>query len=161
LAPINSEKHITNQSLATVLSGTLTTKDIAIAVAVASKDASNEVEEGAVIKAIWPEIWLSTGLASGFGTATVTIEKLPSGLTPMTFTQSNNLGAYPNKKNILFTFQGLIPNYDSNPIAPGRGWLKIPKGKQRMGLGDKLVANYSAITNDLNTCGVYLYKEYK
>ena len=91
-----------------------------------------------------------------------TVEKLTSGASEMTSVQASLLNEYPNKKNIFQTSQGLIGDANTNPIPVFREWIKIPKGKQRMGLGDKLVLNIAArgeAANDIEVCGFYIYKE--
>ncbi len=79
----------------------------------------------------------------------------------MTLAQSQNLGAYPNKKNILYTTQGILADAnDGGPTIPLiRGWIKIPKGKQRMGLDDRIVVNITAV-GALRLCGISTFKEY-
>ncbi len=160
LAPINTEKHYFNHPAFTLAAGAIAQIEISDAVTVAAKSGPNEVEEGSLIKAIYNEYWLTTD-GTGQGSAIVVIEKVPSGATPMTFAQSNALGTYPNKKNIFFTFEGLTPPNTQNPVPILRNWLKIPKGKQRQGLGDKLIINFSSIVGGLSVCGFDLYKEWK
>ncbi len=70
---------------------------------------------------------------------------------------------YANKKNILFTAQGLVTPTDGGQVPVLRGWYKIPKGKQRFGLGDRLfltIRNNNAAAIDINFCGLAIYKEY-
>ncbi len=81
----------------------------------------------------------------------------------MTTAQMAALHDYDNKKNILFTSQALSPIDESMMIPVMRGWYKIPKGKQRMGLGDQLkisIRNNNATAIDVNFCGLVIYKEY-
>lgn len=77
----------------------------------------------------------------------------------MTFTNSATLDSYSNKKNVLYTTQGLTPDANGNPIPFVRQWFKIPKGKQRFGLTDSLVLNISANVEDVTHCGLMIYKE--
>ncbi len=157
---IKSEKHITNFSRFTIANGTAVNRTLIQAVAVANKDASFEVTEGSIIKAIWIEFWVLAN-TSAPGSLVFDIEKVQNEKAPATFTEMNNLGAYNNKKNILFMFQGLTPPIvNSAPLTPYRGWLKIPKGKQRFGLGDELHVNFAPITEGLVVCGDVIFKEY-
>jgi len=71
------------------------------------------------------------------------------------------LGDWDNKKNILFTSQGLINDVDSSAMNLYRGWIKIPKSKQRMGLGDLVSWHLRTVGQSLNFCGFELYKEYQ
>ncbi len=73
----------------------------------------------------------------------------------------NNLMVYPNKKNILFYSQGVIGDLTTQSIPVVRNWFLIPKGKQRMGLGDKIVETLTATAAVIQNCGFSTYKEYK
>ncbi len=156
---IHSTKHYKQDSLFAVTGGTLVTKTIINAVDVAAKTSVNEVEEGASIKAVYLEYWI-TGDDAVQGTAIVTVEKLPAAASTMTAAQSALLQDYPNKKNVLHTFMGLMPPNTQYPSAVLKGWFKIPKGKQRFGLGDKLVVNFHGQSDGLSACGFAIYKEY-
>lgn len=163
-APIVSVKHIRQNSLFTVTEGTIVLVTIVDAVALQDANTSAEVVEGAIVKAVFLEYWvMGEGAQPTFGN--ITVEKLPSGITPMTHTQSLTQFTYPNKKNILFTTQGLYGDSNSNPIPVIRQWIKIPKGKQRFGLGDKLVVNFDCTNptadEGMEVCGTAIYKEYR
>ncbi len=156
-----TQKHIVQQSRSETATVALQTIDILDSVQVQLKDAVDEVEEGSVVSAIFVELWLLD--SANDGSFSVTLEKRPSGVAAMGFASSQALGTYPNKKNILYTTQGLSPNNAvGNPVPIIRNWFKIPKGKQRMGLGDKVVLNIANMgLNDLEFCGVFIYKEQK
>ncbi len=161
-AIVNSRKHIVQTSLATIQEQTILTTTIALVVD-AQPTTSIHVVAGAVIKAVWLEYWL-LGEASQECTATWTVEKLPNLNDTMTQAEGQDLDNYINKKNILKMGQGIIGEANSNPIPVIREWVKIPKGKQRFGLGDALVINISCIgsvDNGLQICGFALYKEYQ
>ena len=119
----------------------------------------DEVIEGATVKAAFVEMWLLD--SSNDGSFIVSLEKRPALATAMSFAQSNALGTYPNKKNVLYVTQGLSPNNGvGNPVPIIRQWFKIPKGKQRFGLNDKLVLNITNNgLNNLEFCGFFTYKE--
>ncbi len=162
VAPINSNKHYVHQGKTTIASGTV--RDLKIVDAVVAPAVANafEVRQGAIVKAIHFEYWLSVdGNIGDINQMSIVIEKVPAGQAAVTFAQISNLGAYPNKKNILWTFQGLVN--DSNgvgAIAPIRDWLLIPKGKQRMGLGDEIHISISSTITVGVVCGLSTYKEY-
>ncbi len=118
-----------------------------------------EVQEGSVVKAIYVEYWVSSDDAT-LSSGTISFEKVPAEATNMTHAQSQNLAAYANKKNLLETHQGLFPSSSQNPVNIFRHWVKIPKGKQRIGLGDEIVLNFSAVADGLKFCGLATYKEY-
>lgn len=164
LAPINSIKHFIARTNTSLAAGAAVTLDIADAVAAPASATTVQVLEGAVIKAVWVEMWLLVNGTTGTASQMVqTLEKIPSnGINP-TFTNMLNLQAYQNKKNILHTFQGVQGSFiDGNPaIAPLRAWMPIPKGKQRMGLGDRLVLTIATVGQAIQTCGMFIYKEYR
>ncbi len=122
-------------------------------------NAVDEVVEGATVKAVYIELWILD--TSNDGSFVITVSKVPILNTGPTFTNMNSLGTYVNKKNILYTTQGLSPNNGvGNPVPIIRQWIKIPKTKQRFGLGDSLVLTIANNgLNDLEYCGFTTYKE--
>ncbi len=157
---VHSTKHYVQFSRSTVGTVANVNEDIALAVESTIANAVDEVAEGTLIKAIFVELWVIDAGAAGSGV--VVLSKAPLGNTGPSFTQMNALGIYTNKKNIIYTHQGLFPNDGvANPRLVCARWFAIPKGKQRMGLGDswKLsITNNSA--QDLFYCGFATYKEY-
>jgi len=159
-APIQSEKHYVQNPEFNVAANGLAGQDAVNAVQVLNKTGTTNVEEGSLVKAIWFEYWL-TSLTSGKTFAVVAIMKTPSGAPNPTNSNMQNLSAFVNKKNVLWTFEGLIPANDQNPVPIVRQWIKIPKGKQRMGLGDKVSIFFAASGVGMTACGFTTYKEYK
>ncbi len=156
---IHSQKHYVQQSRSSQATVSIGIIDIIDSVQSTVANQVDEVVEGANIKAVFVEMWILD--SSNDGSFILSLEKRPSGGNAMTFTQSNALGTYANKKNILYTTQGLSPNNGvGNPIPIIRQWFKIPKGKQRFGLGDRLVLNITNNgLNNLEFCGFFTYKE--
>jgi len=105
-------------------------------------------------------LWVIGSVSNQF--FTITLEKLVGGTGSMSVAGSSDLFTYANKKNVLYTTQGLASNDGiAGPIRVMYGWYKIPKGKQRMGLTDKLMLNiHSRGSDDIIFCGVAIYKEY-
>ncbi len=159
-APIRSEKHYVQMSLTTVAASTINTKVLIDAVKMADKSTVAQVLEGAVVKAVFVELWVLGSSANATFIATLT--KFPSGLAPFSTTDMAALGGADNKKNILYVTQGLASNDGiAAPLPVIRQWFKIPKSKQRFGLGDTLelqVFAQQAVAVDI--CGVAVYKEY-
>ncbi len=163
LAPIVSNKHYVHRSNVSVASGSIQNNIVSDAVAGALANAF-DVEEGSVIKAVHLELWVcGDESVAGNSQFALIVEKLPTGNPLMTYAQSLNLGSYPNKKNILFTSQGVMNDRDNNTqgIPLIRNWQLIPKGKQRQGLGDRIVVNVAPTGGALNFCGLFTYKEYR
>ncbi len=158
--PIHSTKHYVQFPIDQIATGTAQSIILAQAVESTVANLAAEVAEGSIIKAVYVELWLEN--TGNLGESIVTISKDVRNNTGPTFAQMANLFAFTNKKNILFTHQGLTSNDGtSQPTNVVRGWIKIPKSKQRFGLGDTLMINISNTSaNDLNRCGMAIYKEY-
>ncbi len=160
-APIVSRKHLVQFTEFSVASLTVNCMVGVRAKAIASVDTNFEVVEGSVIKAIFAELWILGKHASSQSSFVVVVEKVPAGGAEPTISQMTTLDAYSNKKNILFTSQGLIAPATANPTPVLRQWIKIPKGKQRFGLEDEFRICIASIgANDLHGCGLQIYKSY-
>ncbi len=120
---------------------------------------ATEVGPGTTVKAVYLEMWL-IGQGNAIATATATVTKIPTGAANPTNGELGDLNTYPNKKNILQMHQGLIGENDSNPTPFFREWIPIPKGKQRFGLGDRLVLSIRSITGVTDICGFFIFKAY-
>ncbi len=123
---------------------------------------TTDVVEGSLVKTCHVEMWLKSNATAGTNCKfQAVLEKVPAGATPITFTQMNNLMVYPNKKNILYSTQGIMGDLTTQSIPMFRDWYPIPKGKQRFGLDDRLILSISATTGDIRRCGLFIYKEWK
>ncbi len=161
-AVIKSKKHILQISQATVAQSAIV-NNLFINATEGTATVPQGVEEGAIVKACYVEFWVSQDSASVVGSYTVVLWKDPGGNAGMTGAQAAALHDYDNKKNILFTAQGLLTPNDGGQIPVLRGWYKIPKGKQRFGLGDQMlvsIRNNNATAIDINFCGLVIYKSY-
>ncbi len=154
--PINSNKHYVQHSLTTVASGAATAN--LICQGVNAPTSATQVREGAVVKAVYVEMWAKSS-TENVGNVLMTIVKTTDLQTP-TFTDMTALDAYTNKKNVLYHTQGLVNDGNADAIPFIRSYYKIPKGKQRIGLGDSLFVVISAQTVGVNFCGFMTYKEY-
>ncbi len=158
-APIHSKKHYVQTTLSTV-SGVSVLNTVLVD-SVETPTAVNEVVEGALVKAIFIERWIIN--SANDATDMFIIAKYPQGAAAPSFAQTQALGDFEGKKNILFVHQGLTANDGvGNPMNQHYGWQKIPKGKQRFGLGDRLIVSAVNMhaTQDSQTCGIATYKEY-
>ncbi len=159
---IKSKKHIVQISQATVGQAAVVNTDIIQALEGTSATPT-VVEEGAIVKACYIEFWVSQDSSSVVGSYTVSLYKNPGGNANLLTADAAALHDYDNKKNILFTAQGLLTPNDGGQVPVLRSWYKIPKGKQRFGLKDKLqlnIRNNNATAIDINFCGLAIYKEY-
>ncbi len=158
---IKTKKHIFQISQSTVAQAAVA-NSVLIQSIEATGTAPQQVEEGAIVKACYVELWVSQDSASVVGSYTVLLVKNPGGTALVSTTQMAALHDYDNKKNIFFTGQGLLTPNDGGQVPVLRGWYKIPKGKQRFGLNDRLVLsirNNNLTAIDINFCGVAIYKE--
>ncbi len=154
-ATINSEKHVIPQTVDSVASGVRTNINIVNADNALSN--AFDVRVGAVVKAIYIEMWIDGVTASK--TVIAQLTKIPAGQSGPTFAQMTSPSTYPNKNNVLEFHQGLAPT-GGNLIPLFRGWVRIPKGKQRMAIGDQWNLSIAAVATTINFCGVFIYKEY-
>ncbi len=163
LSPIQTVKHYVHRPNTFVATGAILVDLVAESVVAPATANAFSVSEGSVLKAIYIERWLNnSGATDSFLQFTLIVEKLPGNTPVMTTGQAQNLGAYPNKKNILYTTQGVLAaGVDGAQSIPAtRNWILIPKGKQRMGLDDRIAVNVFAV-GSLQVCGITIYKEYK
>ena len=138
-SPIHSTKHYVQFTEFGVASATVLEQIHAQSVAVVDKNAPAEVEEGTLVKAIFVELWLISNDVPNVGSFVVIYEKVESGANIPSVSEMSTLNSYNNKKNILFTSQGILGGESvANPTPVLRQWIKIPKGKQRMGFGDEI-----------------------
>ncbi len=156
---IHSTKHIVQTPISQIATGVRENILIAVAVESTVANTSTEIAEGSIIKAVFVEMWLQN--QSNLGHSIIVLEKVPIGNAGASFANMGSLFTYVNKKNILFTHEGLTSNDAiGNPLPVIRQWFKIPKGKQRFGLGDRLVLTISnPSSNNLDRCGMFIYKE--
>ncbi len=155
---VNTRKHILNLSLFAVASGAINNQNLAVAVIAPDANTAGEVREGAIISAVYVEMWLTSDDTAA-GTCITTLEKIPANGASMTAANSAALDSYKNKNNIFHIQQGLLAPNIQYPTAVIKGWFKIPRGKQRFALGDSLVLNTHGQSNGLAGCGFVLYKE--
>jgi len=159
--PIKSTKHIVQHPSFVVATATTVTFIDINARQLLSVNTADDVIQGAVVKAIFIEIWL---LVQGAATDTFVIccEKAAGGQPNITQAQMGALDTYPNKKNILWTSQGVLGDENTNPVPIIRNWVKIPRGKQRFGLNDQFRINISARgPASIEGCGLSIYKSYE
>ncbi len=155
---IHSKKHYVQMSLSTATTGAKV--DTTLVNSVETPTAVDQVVEGASVKAIFVELWAIGSSSNQF--FTMILAKYPSGVAVASTTELAALGDYDNKKNILYCTQGLASNDGiAAPIPLIRQWFKIPKGKQRFGLGDRIrLQIMSRGSADIIFCGFVTYKEY-
>ncbi len=157
---VHSTKHYVQKSIATIVAGAIETMTLVHAVTVGTKDSASEVEEGNSVKACYIEMWLRSSEAAP-GSFIAALYKQPGTGVAFTGAQMAAMNTAENKKNVLWFGQGLVNDQNADALAMLRGWYKIPKSKQRMGLGDQLVLSiFAQGAIDIVRCGFATYKEY-
>ncbi len=162
LAPISSMKHYVQVTNSALTSGSISVTSLVDGVVRGfDRTATNMVDEGAVIKAIFIEWWLNGSGASDATTQFnfIVIKTEGQGTNP-TAAELLNLQSFDNKKNVLFSSQGVLAGAGSQSIPVVRQWFRIPKGKQRFGLNDRIQVALTTTGQTLQHCGFATYKEY-
>ncbi len=161
VAPIQSTKHYVQYDNAAIAVGAVRANVVSDAIASPAIAVTASVNEGSIVKAFFLEYWLHSEVTAGnVSKFQMVIEKIPNNTVSITFAQMNNIQAYANKKNILFTSQGVLGDLTTASVPIVRQWFLVPKGKQRQGLGDRIVMTVSATAAALDSCGFSTYKEY-
>ncbi len=147
---------------ATNADATRRTVELVSAVAQNAVTNAEDVVEGSIIKAVYIELWFKGNAVAGTEDKfQFAIEKVPAGAAQLNFTDMNSMMGYANKKNVFYFSQGVTGDLTTGSIPIFRQWMLLPKGKQRFGLGDRLVLAVSTTGATCNTCGFTTYKEYK
>ncbi len=155
---VHAEKHLLQRSPFTVASGAITVINIALGISDPAAASGVHVREGSTISAIYCEMWVQSDDPT-FGNTVTTLEKVEGTGVDMAAGDAAALNAYDNKKNIIYTQIGLISDNLTYPMNVIKGWFKIPKGKQRMGLNDRWNLNIFAQSNGITGCGIFIFKE--
>ncbi len=159
LSPIHTRKHMVDLAPASVAAGAVVNSSVAIAVDAPVNTSAWEVEVGSVIKAIYLEVWMS-GVTANLG-GSVCIYKRPAGAGAITAAEMTaTMNTFDNKANIFEFHKGLMPT-GGNLVPMFRHWVKIPKGKQRMALGDIISVAFTGVGTTVNFCGLFIFKEYQ
>ncbi len=163
LAPINSVKHYVQFENSNGADASRRSLPVVHAVLESvGTSLTSDVIEGAVIKAVYIELWFKGNAVAGTEDKfQMAIEKIPAGAAPLSFTDMNNMQTYQNKKNVFYFTQGVTGDLTTQAIPVFRQWMLIPKGKQRFGFDDDLTVSISTTGASANTCGFATYKEYK
>ncbi len=161
-APINSVKHIVQRANVSIASGAVLNVVVVDALTKgATRSNVFDVDEGAIIKAVYVEAWIKSNAGAGTSAQqNLYFEKVPANANTMTHTESQNIQSYENKKNILYSSQGNLGDLTTQAVPVLRQWVAIPKGKQRMGFADRLVLTVASTGSTINLCGLFIYKEY-
>ncbi len=145
-------------SIFSATSAAIVTQQIVQSVAPENVDIASEVEEGSIVKAVYLEMWAIGDSVKTSGQ--MVVFKSEGDTAAPSAANMAALHDWSNKKNILYTTMGLFAEDTSAPRLLFQGWIKIPKGKQRFGLNDKLRLTILSTGGTTNFCGFTLYKSY-
>ncbi len=155
---VHSIKNVVDTFLA--IGTTLQATDIAIAKDSPVTTASNEVERGCMIKAIWISFDVCGLAATGVLQRTgLYLIKNPG--ANLTLPSVTSVGTSNEKKFVIKQWQFMtMRNQDGNPPFHWEGWVKIPKRYQRMGTDDqwKLAVQQDAAAGHYSA--QFIYKWY-
>ncbi len=161
LRPIDSNKNIVND-LAIVGANTQTEFVLSNAVDSAGLANAAQVERGCTINTIYLEFWIYGNAVAGINSRiSWGLLKDPGG--NLTFPSMSVAGIDDNKKWIFAMGTGLVgASANGQPGYLIRGWFSIPKKMRRQGANDNFIlAIRNDTANDLNVCGLAIYKWYK
>ncbi len=158
---VHSTKHYVQTSITTVPNDAVLNIIVASSVQVVDKNGVAEVEEGSSIKAVYVEMWAKSASDTVSTSGDFIFYKESGADNPPSVAEIAALGTWDNKKNILYTTVGLFNTNLADARLLFKGWIKIPKSKQRMGLGDRLMMSMRPVTQAFNICGFTTYKEYQ
>ncbi len=144
-------------SLSTAAAGTIVVTPLVVAAETVGTGSEN-VRIGAVVKAIYIELWVRG--AAGEGAFQVVFGKGTAGSGGPTFAEVGNLHDYNEKNNVFYFSQALGNDNDADAIPVMKGWFKIPKGKQRMANGERFYLGVAGLALGMDFCGMATYKEY-
>jgi len=156
---VQTVKHYVQWTVTPVSVGTTVNESIALSVTSTLSNLATEVKEGAIVSAIYIELWIIGQSDTASGNVLVSLYKKPGVGVQMTQAEATNLFAYDNKKNVMYHTQGITNDGIANATPFIRQWFKVPKGKQRMGLNDEWKLAISTQAEAVNYCGFALYKE--
>ncbi len=157
---VHSRKHYVQTSLSTILGSAKSDVILVQAIEQGASASVSSVTEGAIVKAVYIEEWLRAGDTVG-GSFIGCLYKNPGGSVPFTTTELAAMGDAENKKNVFYFTQALVNDQDADAVPLAKNWFKIPKSKQRFGMGDRLIWTiFAQGAIDLHRCGFSTYKEY-
>ena len=155
MRPVHTEKHY-------VATNGSANANVATHRSIASETATgrSQVVVGSHVKNIFLEYWIASS------DATVTagdsfnfmVYKLVAGDAVPSSTELNDPASWTNRKNIFHYSRGLVSSVQM-PIPVIRSWIKIPRGKSRIGAGDQIMVSFSG-NKAYGYCGFATYKEY-
>ncbi len=152
--PINSVKNILDATALTVSAGVITTVDLMTVVNDYAGGAI-EVPVGAVVRGVYLFFQIQPQ------TLKVAIEayvaKVPPGLT---LPVPGATGGDSGRRFILHEEKGIPgPSNNGSPPSTFRGYVKLPRGRQRVGESDRLVLRVSS-AGAYDMCAKAIYKWY-
>ncbi len=124
---------------------------------------TQDVERGCSIKAIWIEFWVSATAEAAVGiTHGIDMYLFKNPGSNLTSPIPGTEGSSNEKRFIFKVWKGLIGarTQGFQPYS-WKGWIKIPKGKQRMAVNDIWQLVFQSTGVNVLVCHKFVYKWYK
>ncbi len=158
---IDSNKNIV-PNLTACVAGTRVGVTIAQAVDAPAGATAIEVKRGSVIKAMWLELWYSLSAEPTVGVSTIIDAYIWKNTgTNLTPPNPGTVGTSNEKKWVLKNWKGIVgARTQGFPAYTWKGWIKIPRGFQRMAQDDVWQLQFLATGTNGLACTNVIYKWY-
>ncbi len=159
---IDSNKNIVSAFTA-LAAGVKNNVTIAEAQDSATLAVTQDVERGCAIRAVWVEFWItSTALVSEGVTTGVDLYFWKNSGSNLTSPIPGTEGSSNEKKYIFKVWKGLIGSRkEGYPPYSWKGWIRVPRGHQRMAANDLLQITLQSTGVNALFCHKFVYKWYK
>ncbi len=156
LRPVKSVKHEVTWSFLSQDASAIQTIDLAIGTSPSALNAASEVDIGSSVKSVYFELNIAAQTITNPKVFHWKVQIIPNGITPTT--PSGYFSS--DRKNILHRGMEMLPK-DVGTVFKRIFVVKIPRGKSRFSVGDKLSLIYIVSSAEtINHCGFAIYKEF-
>ncbi len=158
---IDSNKNIV-PNVTALVAGTRSGITIAVAKDAPVGTAATEVKRGCALKAIWCEFWVSLSAEPAVGLTTIVdIYIWKNTGTNLTPPDPGTVGTSNEKRWVLKNWKGITgARTQGYPGYSWKGWIKIPRGFQRMAQDDVWQLQCLATGTNALICTNFVYKWY-
>ncbi len=156
LRPVKTVKHEVTWSNLAQDASALQEIILAVGTSPSALNAASEVDIGSSVKSIFFEINLSANVITNPKVLHWKVQFIPNGITrtaPTAYFTSD-------RRNILHRGMEMLPK-DVGTVFKRVFVVKIPRGKSRISVGDKISFVYQSTSAEaINSCGFAIYKEF-
>ncbi len=156
LRPVKSVKHEVTWSNLVQDASAIQEEILAVGTSPSALNAASEVDIGSSVKFVYIEVNIAANTITNPKVIHLKVQIIPNGITAITPAQYFST----DRKNILQRGMEMLPK-DVGTVFKRIIPVKIPRGKSRFSVGDKLSFIYVASSAEaINICGFAIYKEY-